>query len=150
MATTLEQLFAEISADQVLSSNGDLSTRISAEVVESSQEAQPGGVFVARVGQSTDGHRFIPQAIEAGAAAIVGEAELSGLPVPYVRVKSAQAALGHLAAAYHDFPARKLVVIGITGTDGKTTTCHMLRSIFDCVADIKAGYISTLSADFGA
>ena len=100
-------------------------------------------------GQSTDGHRYIPQAIAAGAAAIVGESPQDDLPVPYVRVRDAQAVIGLLAAAFHDYPSRKLVVIGVTGTDGKTTTCHLLHSIFKRVNNIKTGFISTLSADFG-
>ena len=145
----LEDLLATIPADQILSTSGDLSTPISAEVVESSAEVRPGGLFVARAGQSSDGHRFIPDSIDAGAAAIVGESEQPHLPVPYIRVKNAGQVLGLLAAAWHDFPSRTLVVIGVTGTDGKTTTCLLLHSILKKVSDIKAGYISTISADFG-
>ena len=128
---------------------GDLDVEINAAVVESSQDIQPGGIFVARAGATTDGHQFIPSAIEAGAAAIIGEIEPPSLPVPYVQVRSAQAILGPLAAAWHGFPARKLIVIGVTGTDGKTTTCHLLHSILKRAPSIRAGYISTLSADFG-
>lgn len=149
MAVTLGQLLSSIPADQVLMTDGDLETEICAEVVESSKDVQPGGLFVARAGQSTDGHRFIPEALAAGAAAIVGEIPLPDLPVPYVRVQSSQAVLGHLAAAYHDFPSRRLVIIGITGTDGKTTTCHLLHSILKRAPGVRAGYISTISADFG-
>ncbi len=149
MAATLEQLFAEIPAEYVLSSCGDLATRISAEVVESSGEVQPGGLFVARVGQTADGHRFIPQAIEAGAAAIVGERRIEGLTVPCVQVKRAQDVLGPLAAAWHGFPSRKLAVFGVTGTDGKSTTCHLLHSILKRAPGVRAGYISTISAEFG-
>ena len=105
---------------------------------------------MARAGQSHDGHNFIPDAIAAGAAAIIGEIETPELPVPYIRVKSAGRVLGLLAAAYHDFPSRKLVIIGVTGTDGKTTTCLLLHSILKQVSDFRAGYISTISADFGA
>ena len=90
--------------------------------------------LVARAGRSTDGHIFIPAAIAAGAAAIVGEKDQPELSVPYVRVRDSQAVLGLLAAAFHDFPSRKLLVIGVTGTDGKTTTatsctafCRKLR-----------------------
>ncbi|MDE2637811.1 MAG: UDP-N-acetylmuramoyl-L-alanyl-D-glutamate--2,6-diaminopimelate ligase [Chloroflexota bacterium] len=150
MPKSLNELITTIQADQILSTNGDLTRPVTAPVVESSREIQPGGVFVARAGGSVDGHRFIPDAIAAGAAAIVGETEQSNLAVPYVRVKSAQQVLGLLSAAYHDFPSRKLIVIGVTGTDGKTTTCLLLHSIFQHVSDIKAGYISTISADFGA
>lgn len=149
MPKSIQGLLATIPADQILATNGDLATPISAPVIESSLEAQPGGLFVARAGQSSDGHEFIPDAIAAGATAIVGETEQPKLPVPYVRVKSAERVLGLLAAAYHDFPSRKLVIIGVTGTDGKTTACLLLHSIFKFVPDIRAGYISTISADFG-
>ena len=147
--TTLDALLDAIPAEWILSTCGDLSIEISAPVVEASQDVQPGGVFVARAGASSDGHRFIPDAIESGAAAIVGEAELTDLPVPYVRVKNAQQCLGHFAAAYHGFPSRQLVIVGVTGTDGKTTTCHLLHSILQRQPRVGVGFISTLSADFG-
>ena len=146
----LDSFFAAIPADQVVSTRGDLSLEISAPVVESSGDVQPGGLFVARAGGSTDGHRFIPDAIAAGAAAVIGEADLADLPVPYIRVKNAQQILGLLAAAYYNYPSRKLVIIGVTGTDGKTTTCHLLHSILQRQPGFRVGYISTLSADFGS
>jgi len=149
MSQPLQDLLASIPADQIVSTSGDLATPISAPVVESSREVEPGGLFVARAGQSHDGHEFIPDAIAAGAAAIIGETEGHDLPVPFIRVKSAGQVLGLLVATYHDFPSRKLVVIGVTGTDGKTTTCLLLHSILKQVSDVKAGYISTISADFG-
>ena len=149
MTKTLGELIAAIPQKQIVSARGELSTAIRAGVVESSLEVQPGGLFVARAGLSTDGHRFIPQAIAAGATAIVGENDLDDLPVPYIRVKNAGEVLGLLAAAYHDFPSRKLLIIGVTGTDGKTTTCHLLHSILKRAAGISAGYISTISADYG-
>ena len=149
MPKLLQTLLAAIPANQILATSGDLATLISAPVVESSLEVEPGGLFVARAGQSYDGHAFIPDAIAAGAAAIIGETEAPELAVPYIRVNSAVDILGLLAAAYHDFPSRKLVIIGVTGTDGKTTTCLLLHSILKQVRDIKAGYISTISADFG-
>lgn len=149
MPKSLHTLLASLPADQIRSTSGDLATPASAPVVESSLEVKPGGLFVARAGQSHDGHAFIPEAIAAGAAAIIGETDQPELPVPYIRVKSAAHVLGLLAAAYHDFPSRKLEIIGVTGTDGKTTTCLLLHSIFKFVSDIRAGYISTISADFG-
>ncbi|MCY4073715.1 MAG: UDP-N-acetylmuramoyl-L-alanyl-D-glutamate--2,6-diaminopimelate ligase [Chloroflexi bacterium] len=149
MPKTLRDLLESITQRQMISTQGDLSVEISAPVAESSLDVQPGGIFVARVGQSADGHSYIPQAIAAGAAAIVGEAPQDDLPVPYVRVRDAQAVIGPLAAAYHGFPSRELVVIGVTGTDGKTTTCHLLHSILKRVREVKAGYISTISAVFG-
>lgn len=149
MAATLRQLLTAIPADQILMATGNLATEIRAAVVESSGDVRSGGLFVARKGQSADGHSFIPDAIAAGAAAIIGEKSQQNLPVPYVRVKNAQQVLGPLAAAWHNFPSRKLAIIGVTGTDGKTTTCHLLHSILKRAPGIRAGYISTISADFG-
>ncbi len=113
-----------------------------------SRRVQPGNLFVAMLGGSSDGHAFIPGAIRNGAAAIVGEQELSGLPVPYVQLESSRAALTYLAAAFHDHPGRKLTVIGVTGTDGKTTTTNLLYQILR-TAGIQAGMVSTVNAVIG-
>lgn len=147
MAKTLFELIEALPDADVLSVTGD--TMISAPVAESTDDLQPGGVFVARRGRTTDGHRFIPKAIEMGASAIVGEDDLTGLAVPYVQVRDSLAALGLLAAAYHDFPSRALVVIGVTGTDGKTTTSTLIHSILKRATGGSAGYISTIAADIG-
>jgi len=113
-----------------------------------SRRVQPGNLFIARRGGSVDGHRFIPAAIERGAAAVVGEQDLSGLPVPYVRVENSVEAVTWLAAAFYDWPGRKLTVIGVTGTDGKTTTCNLLYQIL-LAAGIRVGLISTVNAVIG-
>ncbi|MCA0455794.1 MAG: UDP-N-acetylmuramoyl-L-alanyl-D-glutamate--2,6-diaminopimelate ligase [Chloroflexi bacterium] len=128
---------------------GDLDTLITAPVEEDNRLIQQGGVFVARRGLTVDGHNFIPDAIKRGAAAIIGERELTDLPVPYIQVPDAQEATGWLAAAYHDYPSRKLVLIGVTGTDGKTTTSTLIHSILKVATEGKAGLISTVSADLG-
>ncbi len=146
MTKSLADLLAALPKTAYVS--GDASIAISAPVVESDAEVQPGGVFVARAGQSVDGHDFIPRAIERGAAAIVGERAISGLAVPYAQVENAQEAVGYLAAAYWDFPSRKLTVIGVTGTDGKTTTSTLIHSILNQPPGT-AGLISTIKADVG-
>jgi UDP-N-acetylmuramoyl-L-alanyl-D-glutamate--2,6-diaminopimelate ligase len=125
-------------------------TTITAPVTDEVQAVQPGGIFVARKGARFDGHSLIPQAVERGAAAIVGEASpaVVNCPIPYAAVPDARAAIAPLAAAFHDFPSHKLVIIGVTGTDGKTTTVSLLHNILTS-AGIRAGMISTVQAILG-
>ncbi len=109
---------------------------------------KPGYLFVARQGGSVDGHNYIQKAIDNGAAAVVGERDISGLAVPYIRLENSRQALTFMAAAFYNFPARKLTVIGVTGTDGKTTTTNIIHRIL-LAANIKAGMISTVNAVIG-
>ncbi|MBK8821207.1 MAG: UDP-N-acetylmuramoyl-L-alanyl-D-glutamate--2,6-diaminopimelate ligase [Anaerolineales bacterium] len=113
-----------------------------------SRAVKPGYLFVAMQGGSVDGHNYIPKAIENGAVAIIGDRDLSGLNVPYVRLENPRQALTFLAAAFYNWPARKLTVIGVTGTDGKTTTSNILYKIL-IAAGIRAGMISTVNAVIG-
>jgi UDP-N-acetylmuramoyl-L-alanyl-D-glutamate--2,6-diaminopimelate ligase len=113
-----------------------------------SRVVQPGNLFVAMQGGSVDGHVYIPMAIDKGASAVVGQKEIGDLPVPYVRVENPRQALTFLAASFYDWPGRKLTVIGVTGTDGKTTTSNLIYHILK-EAGLKAGMISTVNAVIG-
>jgi UDP-N-acetylmuramoyl-L-alanyl-D-glutamate--2,6-diaminopimelate ligase len=113
-----------------------------------SRAVEPGQLFVAMTGSTTDGHNYILEAIDKGAVAVVGEKDLSGLSVPYIRLEDTRQALTWMAGAFHDWPARKLTVIGVTGTDGKTTTTNLLYQIL-LAAGRKAGMISTVNAVIG-
>jgi UDP-N-acetylmuramoyl-L-alanyl-D-glutamate--2,6-diaminopimelate ligase len=117
-------------------------------VVLDSRKVQPGFLFVACPGATTDGHRFVPDAIQRGACAVVGALPLSGLSVPYVQVADSRRALAYLAAGLYGFPARKLTMIGVTGTDGKTTTSNLIFHILQA-AGLRAGLISTVNAVIG-
>ncbi len=113
-----------------------------------SRKVEAGNLFVAMRGGMADGHDFIQQAVQRGAAAVIGEKEMGALPVPYLRVENARRALSYLAAAFYGFPAHRLTVIGVTGTDGKTTTCNLLYHILQA-AGLRVGLISTVNAVIG-
>ena len=113
-----------------------------------SRAVQPGQLFVAMTGGTADGHNYIQKAIDNGAVAVVGEKDMAGISVPYIRLENTRQALTWMAGAFHDWPGRKLAVIGVTGTDGKTTTTNLLYQIL-LAADIKAGMISTVNAVIG-
>lgn len=114
-----------------------------------SRAVRPGHLFVAMTGRASDGHDYIANAIASGAAAVVGERamQLAG-KVPYIRLKDTRQALSWIAASFHDWPGRKLTVIGVTGTDGKTTTTNLIYQTL-LAAGIKAGMISTVNAVIG-
>lgn len=117
-------------------------------IASDSRSIQPGYLFVALTGGVTDGHKFIAAALERGAVAIVGTQPITGLNVPYLRVENSRYALPHLAAAFFGYPARKLTVIGVTGTDGKTTTTNLIHEILKA-AGYRSGMISTINAVIG-
>ena len=124
--------------------NGD-TCQVSA-IVADSRQVTPGAVFVAVPGVSVDGHRFLGDAIARGAVAAVvecPEALPAGLPAAIVA--DSRAALAQLAAAWHGYPARRLRVIGVTGTEGKTTTIELIASILEAAGE-PAGMVSTVKA----
>lgn len=126
--------------------SGALDTLVTS-VVYDSRQVRPGAIFVAYQGFHSDGHDYIASAIANGAAAIIYEhAHLDNtLPVPTLRVANARPALGYVAAAIADYPGEKLRVVGITGTDGKTTTTYLTALALD-VAGRSSGLVGT--ADF--
>lgn len=110
--------------------------------------AQPKGctqLYVAQRGTQTDGHKYIPNAIAQGCSAVVCETlpETLDEKVCYIKVADSSAALGMLADAFHDHPSRKLKLVGITGTNGKTTTVTLLQKLF-LSAGYHVGLISTI------
>ena len=144
-STTLFQIFKEFPIKVLSGKPGD--TRINGIALDNRQ-VQPGNLFVAMKGGSADGHEFINDAILRGASAVVGDQHFDNLSVPYVQVENSRQGLPWLAAAFYGNPGRKLTVIGVTGTDGKTTTCNLIYQIL-LAAGFKTGLISTVNAVIG-
>ncbi len=109
-----------------------------------SRKVMPGNLFVAMPGQRADGHDFIPEALAKGAAGVVAEkAEAIPAGVPGLLVKDARAVLGLLAAGWYEQPSHHMRVIGVTGTNGKTTTTHLIEGILR-TAGHRVGLIGTI------
>ncbi|WP_188453357.1 UDP-N-acetylmuramoyl-L-alanyl-D-glutamate--2,6-diaminopimelate ligase [Virgibacillus oceani] len=100
-------------------------------IADRSMDVKKGFVFVAISGFKTNGHKYINEAICNGASVIIGEGDIAGLPVPYIKVKNSRKALGVIASNFYSNPSKKKNVIGITGTNGKTTTSYMLKHILE-------------------
>jgi murE/murF fusion protein len=109
-------------------------------------DVKPGGLFVAIPGLNADGHNFIGQAIEKKAAAIVSQIPYDS-PVPVIVTGDTRVALARLAAMFYDYPAADLVLIGLTGTNGKTTVAYIIESILT-KAGLAAGVIGTIEYRF--
>ena len=118
-------------------------------VAYDSRRVTPGMVFVAMQGQKADGIQFTAQAIAAGAAAIVAEQSSPGpSAVPWVVVTSARLALALLSTEFFEHPSRAMRVIGITGTNGKTTTSYLIAAILEA-AGIRCGLMGTVTYRIG-
>lgn len=129
-----------------ISGNRDLEIQA---VAYDSRKVEKGTLFVCIRGFQSDGHDYIEQAIQKGAVAVVVE-NVPDFPVDVtvIQVKDTREALAYLSAAWFDNPLRKMKIIGLTGTKGKTTTAHMIKKIFE-EAGYKTGMIGTLGAFIG-
>jgi len=126
---------------------GDIeNTEITALCIDS-RRVCPGALFFCTPGLRMDAHDFAPQAVEKGAAALIVQRRLD-VSVPQVIVEDVRAATSYIAAAFYDHPAEKMVMLGITGTKGKTTTSFLVKSILD-EAGYKTGLIGTVGSMIG-
>ncbi len=114
-----------------------------------SRQVKPGYIFVAIKGFKTDGHQYIEDAVSKGAAAIVTQREVR-IPegIPWVRIADTRKGLARMAARFYGFPCDKMRVIGVTGTNGKTTTTYMIREVYKN-AGKKTGLIGTINNMIG-
>ena len=112
---------------QLRKENADLDLEISG-VCYDSRKVTPGCVFVAISGYAVDGNRFIPMALEKGAAVVVTDRAPDGR-VPYLLVDSSRAALAAMGVNWYGHPAEKMTMVGVTGTNGKTSVTMLLLSL---------------------
>ncbi len=146
----LGELLTVLGSNLVLSPEG--LNRDVLDVAHDSRKVRPGSLFVAVRGFHVDGHQFIPQALQQGAVAIVAEGRNGGGPVspdtPLIIVDDARRALALLADAFFGHPSTRLRLIGITGTNGKTTTTYLVKSIIEATGQT-AGLIGTIDYRVG-
>ncbi|MER1935069.1 MAG: UDP-N-acetylmuramyl-tripeptide synthetase, partial [Priestia megaterium] len=112
-----------------------------------SREVKPGALFICIDGYTVDGHSFAQMAVEKGAVAILAEKPVD-VEVPVVRVKSTKRAMAVLADAFYNQPTQKMHLIGVTGTNGKTTITHLIEHIFKSQHK-KTGLIGTIEIRIG-
>jgi len=149
MDILLSQLLSDVPLQW--ESNGIALNTMVNSVEFDSREVKAGSIFVAFVGNNVDGHKYIRNAVEKGASAVFGTQSIRfwlDLKVPYFQVEDSRTALGYLSAAFYGFPARSMTIIGVTGTDGKTTTSNLIYQILK-IAGFKVGMISTVNAQIG-
>ena len=130
-----------------LEARGSLDADIT-DIIIDSRKVTPGALYVCIPGTKVDGHAYASQAAEKGAAALVVERFLDDAAVPQVKVKDSREALAKLAAEFHGNPAQRVSLTGVTGTNGKTTTTYMLKSIFEAAGE-KVGLMGTIATLVG-
>jgi UDP-N-acetylmuramoyl-L-alanyl-D-glutamate--2,6-diaminopimelate ligase len=119
-----------------------------AGVTHDSRQVRPGMLFVAISGQRADGHDFVPDAVESGAAGVIVERPVIGVAAPQIVVAAARPALASVAAWWYGDPSHDLTVVGITGTDGKTTTAYLAVAALEA-AGLPTGMIGTIATRVG-
>jgi UDP-N-acetylmuramoyl-L-alanyl-D-glutamate--2,6-diaminopimelate ligase len=140
----LQNLIQDLSALQI---HGDLEREVRA-ITYHSGRASEGSLFVAIKGTRSDGHDFIPQAIDQGCQILVVEKPLEPMPgVTILQVDNTRVALAQLSNRFYGFPSHSLTVVGITGTNGKTTTTYLLESVLTACG-LKVGVIGTVDVRY--
>ncbi|MGI8573816.1 MAG: UDP-N-acetylmuramoyl-L-alanyl-D-glutamate--2,6-diaminopimelate ligase [Egibacteraceae bacterium] len=144
----LHELAASLGASARARLAGPASPVALRDVTHDSRAAGPGVLYACRPGLRADGHDFAPEAVAAGSPALLVERELP-LPVPQLMVDSVADQLGHVAAAVHGRPSQRLVLCGITGTNGKTTSAYLLEAALRA-AGYRTGLIGTVETRIGS
>jgi len=145
---TLTQLLAALRGQvEILEQRGDVNRPVHA-ITDDSRAVTGGSVFVAVKGERVDGHGFVDQAIKAGAVAVVAQAPMASGTLPFVLVADSRKALGLLGSRFHGDPSARLKMIGVTGTNGKTTTTYLCKALLEGIGR-RVGLIGTVGYQIG-
>ncbi len=145
---TVAQLLAALRGQvEILEQRGDVTRAVHA-VTDDSRAVTGGSLFVAVKGERVDGHGFVEQAIKAGAVAVLAQAPVGAGSVPFVLVADSRKALGLLGSRFHGDPSARLKMIGVTGTNGKTTTTYLCKALLEGIGR-RVGLIGTVGYQIG-
>ena len=132
---------------EVIERHGPLDVPVTA-ITDDSRLVGPGALFVAVKGGQVDGHQFIPAAMKAGMTALVAEQSIADSSIPFVRVNNSRKALGLLGSCFYSDPSSRLRMIGVTGTNGKTTTTYICKGLLEGLG-LSVGLIGTVAYQIG-
>jgi UDP-N-acetylmuramoyl-L-alanyl-D-glutamate--2,6-diaminopimelate ligase len=132
---------------EVLDQRGDANSLVYA-ITDDSRAVVSGSLFVAVKGERVDGHGFIHQAIKAGAVGVIAQSSVASGTLPFVQVADSRKALGLLGSQFHGNPSARLKMIGVTGTNGKTTTTYLCKALLEGVGQ-RVGLIGTVAYQIG-
>ncbi|MDE3039466.1 MAG: UDP-N-acetylmuramoyl-L-alanyl-D-glutamate--2,6-diaminopimelate ligase [Nitrospirota bacterium] len=145
---TVTQLLAALRGQVgILEQRGDVSRPVQA-ITDDSRAVTVGSLFVAVKGERVDGHGFVEQAIKAGAVAVIAQAPVASGPLPFVLVVDSRKALGLLGSRFYGDPSARLKMIGVTGTNGKTTTTYLCKALLEGIGR-RVGLIGTVGYQIG-
>ncbi|HET9574820.1 MAG TPA: UDP-N-acetylmuramoyl-L-alanyl-D-glutamate--2,6-diaminopimelate ligase, partial [Nitrospira sp.] len=143
------QLMAALNGQvAILEQRGALDRTVTS-VTDDSRAVASGSLFVAVKGERVDGHRFVAQAVQAGAAAIVAQESVEAGSLPFVKVADSRKALGFIGSRFYGDPSARLSMIGVTGTNGKTTTTYLCKALLEGIGR-HVGLIGTVAYQIGA
>lgn len=148
-APTVAELISALNGKVHLVEQRGPMDRIVTAITDDSRAVRPGSLFVAVKGERVDGHQFVSQAVKAGAAAVMAQESVETGPVPLVRVTDSRKALGLIGSRFYGDPSSHLTMVGVTGTNGKTTTTYLCKSLLEGLGR-KVGLIGTVSYQIGS
>jgi UDP-N-acetylmuramoyl-L-alanyl-D-glutamate--2,6-diaminopimelate ligase len=155
MSRTVERRLSEFFTESTAARSGLIERRgdtdpLVGALEYDSRKVKPGALYFALPGMHTDGHSYINEAINKGAAVIVYEADIGEKKpgVVYLKVQNSRFAMSPVAAAFYGYPSRRLLAVGVTGTEGKSTTAYLIWQLLRLMGK-KAGFFSTVQYSAG-